>query len=77
MVEKSKDDLKREKAIRIVTMINSAITMLEDLETDVKLWSSDTEIDSETQMKHMMHQNETCANLQFFIDYLQNKQRRT
>jgi len=75
--EKSKDELKRDKAARILAMIERAYIMLEDLEEDVKEWSSTDEISPDDMMKHTMHQNETCANLQFFIDYLQNKRSRT
>lgn len=77
MADKTKQDLKREKSIRIITLSNAAIEMLESLNEDVKLWASDVEITTEEQTRHQMHQNETIANLKFLIEYLENKQRRS
>ncbi len=77
MVDKTKDELKRDKAARIIVMINTAQDMLDDLKTDVTFWSSHEDISAEDGIKHQMHQNETCANLRFLVDYLENKSRRS
>ena len=77
MADKTKEELRRDKAIRIITMISSAEDMLHDLRQDVEDWKTNDEIDAMKSIKHQMHQNETVANLQFLIDYLQNKQRRS
>lgn len=75
MVEKTKDELKRDKALRITTMINRAIEYLDDLRQDVNEWSTDDDLSPDINIQHQMHQNETCANLIFLVDYLQNKRR--
>jgi hypothetical protein len=73
--DKSTDELKKIKGARILAMITRAQEMLDQLKDDVTFWSSDAEITPEEMMEHTMHQNETVANLQFFINYLQNKRR--
>lgn len=75
--DRTKDELKRDKAARILAMTERAVIMLEELEEHVRVWSSDDIVMADEMIRHTMHQNETCANLQFFIDYLQNKQRRS
>lgn len=77
MTERTKDELKKDKATRIIVMSNAAIEMLKDLIKDVEDWSSSDDITPANNMQHQMHQNETCANLIFLVEYLQNKQRRS
>jgi hypothetical protein len=73
-IEKSKEDLKRDKGIRILTMIDHAYDQLEQLEKDVEEWSApDADLSPETLMKHSMHQNETCTTLQSLVNFLQNR----